>query len=707
MQKKLKKALIVGLDGANPGKVLSLVSQGKLPNIARILGKGAFCTNTFAPYPTLTGSNWQTIATGAWPGTHGVTDMSYHVTGEPLNSWHSGFSSEACKAEYIWEALARVGKNTILLKYTGSWPPRGIKGIQVDGGGGRPFWGGSILELSHSLLFSTETYPNGISISLRKASGWDKVPDGSLETEIIIQPTTGNIPEFLQFNGDSTITGDPVKFHALLRPDGSFVLSNEKKVSLAVADVPAKKWSSTLIVPFSFNGVEKRAMFRFKVLSSDLQNKKLTLYITQIYPVDGFCSPGEIGAELIDKFGCFFNHPGFSGAAMGWFDDAPETFIEIIDMQNKWLAEAGKHLMRTNKWDLFMMQAHTVDFANHLYMPHHDTSPSESIANDRLLDKCYESVDRLIGVLTESLKEDVLIVIVSDHGATISPGKEVVMNSILEKVGLLSYEHSDAENAVRRKVDMTRTKAIQQRSPYIYVNLKDRDPDGIVNQVDYEKVREQIIDTLYSYRDPETGRSPFSLVFRKEDARILGLWDSFGRDIGDIVYALYPEFDHEHGRQLPSACLGGQDMRSFLAFAGSGVRQGALIERNAWLVDLVPTVAVALGWPMPADVDGAVLYQVFSGMAQKKLAVDQGKKEDKTALGEKIIESLRKQISSQDKRISELESELAKKTNLKNESKVCSPADSGDLRAALQEARVEAKRWKTAYERYHKITHGN
>ena len=85
----------------------------------------------------------------------------------------------------------------------------------------------------------------------------------------------------------------------------------------------------------------------------------------------------------------------------------------------------------------------------------------------------------------------------------------------------------------------------------LYVNLKGRDPDGIVDPEDYEKVQQEIIDALISYVDPETGKRPVSLALTKQDARILGL---YGDSIGDVVYALYPWFGGEHGHILPTAC---------------------------------------------------------------------------------------------------------------------------------------------------------
>ena len=70
-----KRAVLIGLDGANYEAMKPLLRENRLPNLARLLQGGTLFENAYAPYPTLTGSNWGTIATGAWPGTHGVTDM--------------------------------------------------------------------------------------------------------------------------------------------------------------------------------------------------------------------------------------------------------------------------------------------------------------------------------------------------------------------------------------------------------------------------------------------------------------------------------------------------------------------------------------------------------------------------------------------------------------------------------------------------------
>ena len=56
------------------------------------------------------------------------------------------------------------------------------------------------------------------------------------------------------------------------------------------------------------------------------------------------------------------------------------------------------------------------------------------------------------------------------------------------------------------ELDMSKTTAYQTRSSSIYVNLKGRDPEGIVDPADKWELEERIITDLYSMKDPKTGK---------------------------------------------------------------------------------------------------------------------------------------------------------------------------------------------------------
>jgi predicted AlkP superfamily phosphohydrolase/phosphomutase len=705
-----EQTVLIGLDGANLEAIKPLISEGRLPNFKRLIQEGTLCVNALAPYPTLTGSNWASIATGAWPGTHGVTDMSYHVTGEPLNWWHNGFTSDAVEAETIWEAVSRVNKRAVVLKYTGSWPPRNKGIVMIDGGGGRPFWGGSYLELSHSQIFSTREFPNGNVIKLDRAKGWKKLPESSLvpmEAVVDFVPESGRVPDFLRFKDENLRKGKRVRFFILVtassgRGYDTVYLYAGKYILDALAVVKNGEWSPSFHCKFEIDGRIVRGGMRFKVLELSAKGDALTIYFSQVYPSDSFSQPTEVGAGLVKKFGAYINHPGYAEQSMGWFQDSPETFLELMEYQNRWLGQAGRALLESSSYDLMAMQCHCIDFANHLFVPRHGWDSKMRRENLRHLARCYESVDSMIGDILKGASKNAFVCVLSDHGATESPHTEVFVNPILEEAGLFVRDRSFKGSMPRP--DYSKSHAVSERACNIYINLKGREPTGIVDPFKYESLRDKIIDILLRWRHPETGLNPFSMVVRKEDARILGLYDNIGRDIGDIVYALRPEYDHEHGRQLPTATCGVQSIKPLLIFKGPNVKEGFVLQRNAWLIDVVPTIASAMDWPVPTESEGAVLHQIFKGQTSSfpRPEFIRQQNKNKKYVQTKMKTGSRKEVQKAGRSIAKIPSETAE-----HERKEKFPETLEEMREELKRVRAEARRWKSAYEQYHRITHGN
>jgi hypothetical protein len=144
---------------------------------------------------------------------------------------------------------------------------------------------------------------------------------------------------------------------------------------------------------------------------------------------------------------------------------------------------------------------------------------------------------------------------------------------------------------------------------HIYINLKGRDPEGIVEPSDYEKVQRQVIDALYRWTDPDTGNRPVSLALTKTDARILGL---HGERVGDVIYALYTDAGNQHGQQLSASESTVGKLKSLLVLSGPGARQGYCMDRTCWLTDVVPTICYLCHWPVPANAEGSVIYQALT-----------------------------------------------------------------------------------------------
>ena len=219
--------------------------------------------------------------------------------------------------------------------------------------------------------------------------------------------------------------------------------------------------------------------------------------------------------------------------------------------------------------------------------------------------RTFASIDRMIGRLLELVDDDTVCCVVSDHGGTPSQFPAVDMAKVLEKTGFLVYGEG-ADGA--RVIDWTRTRAVNVGLVHVFVNLKGREPGGVVDPEDYEQTRLDLIAALHTYRDEATGRYPFSLALTREDAEMVNLW---GELVGDVVYALRPEFDGAHGKHLPSSSLGIGGQHSTFVMAGAGVRRGGALQRQVRVVDVAPTLCYLLGVPMPAQVEGGVVYEAL------------------------------------------------------------------------------------------------
>ena len=136
MKSKTKRVMVVGFDGADPRFVDSLIKQGKMPNFKKLQDQGTTTQNIgmIGALPTITPPCWATLATGAWPGTHGITCFWNHTSGRDLDDLDLGWNSKQCNAEFIWDSYAKAGKKSIVFNYPTAFPPTSTENvIYIDG----------------------------------------------------------------------------------------------------------------------------------------------------------------------------------------------------------------------------------------------------------------------------------------------------------------------------------------------------------------------------------------------------------------------------------------------------------------------------------------------------------------------------------------------------------------------------------------------
>ena len=635
-----KKVMVIGLDAAIAHRVYDYAKEGGLPVIKKLIENGVYATNCLVPFPTITPPNWTTIVTGAWPGTHGITDFDVHIPGDPLDEHHQGFDPSDCQAEYVWTAAEREGKKTILVNYPTGWPPTLKEGIQIGGGGihinewqvgiPKPGSGGEMgpeerttarrigagykCTLADAQLFTTDFYPQCSMIEWQKASGWTNLPGNSEALEARLDLVYTNAA--FRMKGES--------WHLLVRETkgegyDEILLSKSKDPASAFAILRVGEWSPIITDVFETERGDKKASFRCKLLELSPDAEQFRLYVTALCAHDGWAYPASVTSEIKSKEGLPLPRSLFRAYLLEWVD--LETLFEELEFQLIWMSDAAAYLLDNKEWNLYFMHIHTPDTFYHLFSRKIDPSINKDREDrQRYQDvelKMYQSIDRMIGRLTSVVDDDeTLVLIVNDHGAK-PKGPHFEIQQLLVEAGLTTYppmpEVDPSEvvwtPAMHPRPDWSKTKALAQRAVHIYVNVKGRDPDGIVEMgEEYEQVRDEIIRSLYEYTDPQTGKKPVTLALRREDARVLGL---HGDRVGDVVYAVHPDFGAEHGQALPTAERGIGSLKGLLIMAGPGVKKNYILERTVSLTDIVPTICHLCDLPIPKHAEGGIIYQVL------------------------------------------------------------------------------------------------
>lgn len=263
-------------------------------------------------------------------------------------------------------------------------------------------------------------------------------------------------------------------------------------------------------------------------------------------------------------------------------------------VETQWLSSAAVTFLAQNEWDLLFL---------HTGLPDVEKAINNNAGNVSLM--LYKAQDRMLANILDAFGRDTLLITVSTPG-TPAYGHTFDAYGALTRAGLTSL-HKENKSQIP---DTSKSKCWPQNQTYIRINLKGRDPEGIVDSGDYEKVQHQIIDALLTSVDTVTGIRPVTLALSKQDARLLGL---YGEGIGDVVYALDPRF--AGGRStgiLPTSISSTGSPKSWLTFNGPGIKKGAIVQRTCSLADIVPTLCYLMALPLPQQAEGAIIYQALT-----------------------------------------------------------------------------------------------
>jgi len=605
------RVYLVGMDALILPVAQRFAAEGAMPNLARLMADGAV-NEALSCLPVWTPTNWATLCTGAHTGTHGLPRWEVDMPdGKSLSSFHSA----ALKAETIWEAAERQGLRSVSFHYPCAMPSRLKEGYAVDGFGA-PHFGATPFEITPSRGYTTRPdVKEADRLELGPAEGWGHLPRGGpqpLAATIAVRPKAG---------------GEALELHLLVTGrDGAYdrlLLCSARDAASPLAEMRAGEWSDWMSLPFRLKGRERTGTMRFKLEDLSDDARDVRLYRSQVMPTDGWTDPGDLGPELIERFGPFIEHISAVQNELGACEY--ETAVEEAVYQAEWIGRAGAYMMREKGCRLFYCHYHFPDWIGHHYLARIDpASPRfEPDRREWALDRvrqAYAAADRLLGPIIEDCDEDTVVIVVSDHGN--SPGRRSVdVNQYLLQQGFITLRDA-SKPLVLDNIDPERTLAYRVAGLEIRVLAKGPE---------YEATRERVLTALRTWTDPDTGTCPVAFALRKEDAGIVGMW---GDQVGDIVLSFergYVWAGAEpgtavsaptgpiaaHGPQLPSTRTEvSSNMAAFVA-CGPGIKRGYTRPHEdlgyVRLVDVVPTVCHLLGIEPPAQCEGHVLCDMLEG----------------------------------------------------------------------------------------------
>ena len=644
-----RKVILIGMDGLMPEQIERYMDD--IPELREFLERGFFAPAYSSPY-TCTATNWTTIATGAWVGTHGCTSFNAHLPGMELGETTPTFNSHLCQAEYFWHAAERQGKRSILINYPCAFPKLLENGVVIGGDGlNSPTWtvrGPDVLQSHPDETFNNRMMPPN-RILLQEAGPWLNVPPDYA----VIREGVVRLDEQGRFKWDAagiqvddSADGESdrdaeYRYVLIFRQNGKTeaLLSRSRDMRDAIAVLSAGHWSGW--IRESFDGRACLRQYKLMELSDD--GSRVGMYGTRAATTEGWGFPEGIEQRVIENAGGYVEALELEGCGLLRSGNFADMCLEIMRLQADWMVDCAGYMNRTEDWDSMWIQYHAPDGVSHAFLRDLEND-DEGVRThaDELLRETVRVLFQMAGRIVDSCAdENTVVCIVSDHGNL--PKTHVVLPDVmLHQNGWLLIKTFDERGFP--VIDRKESKAVAGAHG-VWLNVSGREKYGCVAPGQaYEKLRSDIIAALRDMRDPDTGECPFSLVGRREDFQGMGMW---GERIEDIVFFArtrnfhmsdmnlfhtHREF-YESGRTvidleeaiahrliwdlnavhwgLPEASAGYASNRPVLLLSGPGIRQGAKGERRVNLVDVAATLAHSLGIRPPRQCEGRIVWEVF------------------------------------------------------------------------------------------------
>ena len=173
-------------------------------------------------------------------------------------------------------------------------------------------------------------------------------------------------------------------------------------------------------------------------------------------------------------------------------------------------AQAMFHFLDQENWDFFHTHIMGTDRINHFIW---EKAQAEDPFFAPAFSRYYARIDKIIGQLLDRLPDNTPLMIFSDHGFC-AIKYEVQLSRYLVETGWTTVAEKPQHPL---SIEPAKSKAYCLIPGRIFVNLKGREPGGIVPLEEYQQTREQLAADLLKLRDPDTGDQVIRKVLMRED----------------------------------------------------------------------------------------------------------------------------------------------------------------------------------------------
>jgi predicted AlkP superfamily phosphohydrolase/phosphomutase len=642
------KVFVLGIDGMDPSLLKSLMAEGIMPNFSRLADEGCF-SELGTSIPPQSPVAWSNFITGMNPGGHGIFDFIHrdpktlkpflststsvdpkeridlglftikNRLGIPFSPYHLPLSGGEIKlmrfGRAFWEYLDEAGIESSIIKIPSNYPP--VKaGTRSISGMGTP----DVLGTYGTFSYYTNNPP------VQKHDD-DEIAGGSV---FLVEVEDNQVKAELHGPPNTFKEGNPalaIPFSVLLDPDhfvGKIVLP-DREILLNQGEWSGWEQVDFKPIPYvqSLKGI---CRFYLKEVYPDF---KLYVSPINIDPSDAaipISHPAGYARELYDKIGYYFT--------LGMAQDTKALSNGILD-NKEYLTQANFVLDEEMK--LFDLEYNrflamkggflfyyfsSLDLNSHMFWRALDhLSPAYDPIKDEkftpVLRDLYRTMDTLLGRIRQSLPANVTLIVMSDHGFT-SFNRSFQLNTWLLENGYITLidPTRQEEGELFVNVDWTRTKAYALGLNGLYLNIRGREPNGIVSSgQERDQLLEEIMSRLQGIVDPQTGGQVILDVFRTDRAysgpytsqapdMIVGYNRGY-RSAWENALGAFPKTILKDNTNPWSGdyCMSPRVVPAIFLSNRKSVNTAPKLE------DIAPTVLAEFGIPIPLSMNGRPLFE--------------------------------------------------------------------------------------------------